>query len=385
MMTNKEIVAAILAKQPELSEQQIQEMLVCEKERSGGLISDETLLRLIATRYGVEIVKHIELNRILSSSHLFSGLNDVSVEGILVAVFPARTFSGEKSGKVANLVIVDDSSILRVVLWNDKAEIVEKSQLQIGQKVRFLHGYTKEDQYGKIEVHLGIKSRVEISDMEPQNSYLSIEKFATKIGEITNSTFSNVNLTGVVKEVLSSKTFTKGDNTEGKFLRFTLVDDSAEITVVVWNGKVDALERQLKPSVCLYVINGKIKEKESGGFEVHIDASSFVQIYPVTPQTSKLSDLKEGDNVNVEGKVSNVDPVREVTTGKGELIKLLTFELKDETGFVRVSVWRSQAEQLCDLKVGDNVTVENGFVKKGYGKKLELTTRSGTQFKINAT
>lgn len=386
-METEEIVRAILAKQPELSEQQIQEMLIYERERSSGLIGNETLLRLIAARHGVEINKPVELNRILSSGYLFSGLNDVSVEGTLLAVFPVRTFGGEKSGKVANLMIVDADSILRVVLWNDKAEIIEKGQLQIGQKVRLLHGYTKEDQYGKVELHLGIKSRIEINNNSSSveledNSYPDVEKFVSKIGEVTNNTFNSVHLAGRVKEVLETKTFTKGDNTEGKFLRFTLVDDTSEITVVVWNGKVDLLERQLKPNVCLYLINGKVKEKESGSFEVHVDASSFVQVYPVTLQMVKLADLREGDLVNVEGEVSSVSSIREVTTGRGEQIKLLTFELKDETGSVRVSVWRNQVEQFSNLKLCDSVTIENGFVKKGYGDKLELTTRSGTQFKI---
>jgi replication factor A1 len=386
-MANEEIIAAILAKQPELSEPQIQEMLTYERARSGGLIGDETLLRLIAARYGIEVIKPMEFNRILSSNRLFSGLNDVSVEGILAAVFPVHTFGGEKSGKVANLTLVDDYGLLRVVLWNNKAEIVETGQLQIGQNVRLLHGYTREDQYGKIELHLGTKSKIETvdnNDVEFQNNYPDVEKFVSKIGEITNNTFNNVHLAGRVKEVLSSKTFTKGDGTEGKFLRFILADDSAEITIVVWNGKVDALEKQLKPNVCLYLINGKIKEKESGGFEVHVDASSFVQVHPTMRQMIKLADLKEGNIVNVEGEVSNVDPLREVITGRGEQIKLFTFELKDETDSVRVSVWRNQVEQFDNLKLRDRVTVENGFVKKGYGDKLELTTRSGTQFKIKS-
>ncbi|MCL1978309.1 MAG: OB-fold nucleic acid binding domain-containing protein [Candidatus Bathyarchaeota archaeon] len=378
-MIIQEIIAAILARHPELSEQQIQEILIQEKERSGGLLGDETLLRLIAARQGVEVTKQMEFSGTLSSGRLFSGLNDVSVEGKIVAVFPARSFNGgEKSGKFANLMIIDEDSILRIVLWNDKAEIVENGELQTGQIVRLLHGYTKNDRYGKVELHLGGKSRIEINE-NPQISYPGVEKFASKIGEITN-TFNNVHLVGMVKEVLGSKTFTKGDGTEGKLMRFTFVDDSAEITVVAWNGKVDALERQLKPKACLYLINGKVKEKESGGFEVHVDSTSFVQVQPVTLQMIKLADLKEGDVVNVEGDVSNIDPVKEVTTGKGEQIKLLTFELEDETGSVRVSAWRNQVEQLSNLKLGDEVTIENGFVKKGYGNKLEISTRSGTQF-----
>jgi len=382
-MTPEEIIAIILAKQPELSEQQIQEMLKEERERSGGLLGDETLLRLIAAKSGVGVTKHLEFREVLSSGHLFAGLNDVTVEGRLVAVFPVRSFSGgEKSGKIANLMLVDEEGILRVVLWNDKAEVIERDELRVGQIVRFLHGYTREDKYGKVELHLGVKSRIEVND-DSQVNYPDVERFASKIGEITN-TFNNVHLVGVVREVFGSKTFTKGDGTEGKFMRFILVDDSAEITVVVWNGKVDVLEGQLRPKVCLYLVNGKVKEKDGGGFEVHVDSASFVQVQSVVLQRVKLSDLKEGDIVTVEGEVSNVESLREVMTGKGEQIKLFNFELRDETGSVRVSVWRSQTEQFSDLKLGDEITVENGFVKMGYGNKLEISTRSGTRFTIRS-
>ncbi|MDR0797151.1 MAG: hypothetical protein LBE70_00295 [Nitrososphaerota archaeon] len=381
-MSKEEIVAAILAKHPELSEQQIQEMLVQEKERAGGLIGDETLLRLIAAKNDVEVTKHvIEFNEILSSGRLLAGLNDVSVEGRLIAIFPVHSFSnGEKKGKLANLMIIDNDSILRAVLWDKKTEIVENCKLQIGQVVKFLHCYTKKDQFDKIELHLGNKSRIEINE-NSQNSYPDVEKFASKIGEITN-TFNNVNLTGVVKEVLDVKTFVKGDGTEGKLLRFILADDSAETAIVAWNGKVDVLKKQLEPRVCLYLLNGKVKEKESGGFEVHVDATSFVQIQQVISQRSKLTDLKEGNTVSIEGNVTKVDTVRKITTNKGEPIKLFTFELRDETDSATVSVWRNRTEQFNNLKVGDSVTIKNGFVKMGYGNKLEVTTHSETQFTI---
>jgi len=383
-MLKEEIVAAILAKHPELSEQQIQEMFMQEKERAGGLIGDETLLRLLAVRHGVEVTKQvIDFDGILSSGRLFSGLNDVSVEGRLVAVFPVHSFnSDEKMGKLVNLMVVDRDSILRIVLWDKKAEVVENGKLQTGQIVKFLHGYTKKDQLGKVELHLGSKGRVEITE-KSQNSYPDVEKFTSKIGEITN-TFNNVHLAGIVKEVMGSKRFIKGDGTEGKLLRFIIADDSAEITVVVWNGKVDDIEKRLTPRVCLYLLNGKVKEKESGGFEVHVDSTSFVQIQPIILQMSKISDLKEGDIVNVEGNVTSVDSVRDITTGKGEQIKLLTFELRDESGLITVSVWRDQTEQIGNLKAGDIITIENGFVKMGYGNKLELTTRSGTQFAVKS-
>ncbi len=377
-MTAQDIIQAILAEHPELSEQQLLESLEQERARSGGLLGDETLLRLLAAKHGVEVSQQKAVfSNILSSGRLFAGLNDVSVEGRLIAVFPARSFNGaEKSGKFANLLIVDDDSILRVVLWNERADIVEGGELQTGQTVRLLHGYTRDDRYGKVELHLGNKSKIEINE-NPQTTYPGLEKFATKIREITN-TFHNVHLAGMVKEVFGSSTFTKGDGVGGKVMRFTLTDGSGDATIVVWNEKVDELEKLLKPKACVNLINAKVKEQENGGFELHVDSSCVVQVLPFALQLTRIADLKEGDTVNVAGDVSNVDPIKEVITGKGEQIKLLTFEIKDETGQVRVSVWRDQAEKLSDLKLCDDVSIENAYVKKGYGNKVELSTRGST-------
>ncbi len=383
-MTAEDIIQAILAKHPELSEQQIQETLEQERARSGGLLGDDTILRLIAVRYGVEVIQqNTVFSGILSSGRLFAGLNDVSVEGRLIAVFPARSFNGaEKSGKFANLMIVDDDSILRVVLWNERADIVESGELQTGQIVRLLHGYTRDDRYGKVELHLGGKSKIEVNE-NPQTTYPGLEKFASKISEISN-TFSNVHLTGMIKEVFNTTNFTKGDGAEGKVMRFTLTDGSGETTVVVWNEKVDELEKLLKPKACVHLVNGKVKEKDGGVFEVQVDQTSYMQVLPITVQFTKIANLKEGDVVNVEGDVSNVEPIKEVTTGKGEQIKLLNFELKDETGSIRVTVWRDQAEKLSELKLCDDVIIENAYVKKGYGNRVEVSTRTSTVISVKS-
>jgi len=54
-MTNQDIIEKILEKNPEISQEQILEKLQAEKSRTGGLLGDETLLRLIAAKYGVEV------------------------------------------------------------------------------------------------------------------------------------------------------------------------------------------------------------------------------------------------------------------------------------------------------------------------------------------
>ena len=155
------------------------------------MLGDETLLRLIAAKYGVEVQQNtIQNNGTLSTSHLFAGLNDVTVAGRLIAVFPARTFEGEKPGKFATLMVADSEGILRVVLWNDKADLVERGELKVGQAVRLLHGYTRQDRYGKVELHLGGKSQIEVEPQEKASEYPAIDKFATKIGSL-NKTSGN--------------------------------------------------------------------------------------------------------------------------------------------------------------------------------------------------
>ena len=382
-MTTEEIIQQILSKRPEISREEILERLKTEKSKTGGLIADATLLRLIAAKYGVEIPHDRVYDRKLSISHLVPNLNDVTVSGRVVAVYPPKTFEGKRSGKFASLMIADKDGILRVMLWNDKVNLIESGELKTGQVTRFSHGYTREDRNGKAELHLSSKSEIEIN---PQNvkaeDYPSIGKFATKIKEITKA-HKNIHLIGIVKEVFPSSTFTRQDLSTGKVLRFTLADSTGEVAVVVWNEKAEELEPFLKKSVELQLVNAKVKATSSGGFEIHVDASTYVDISAKAAQLTKIASLNvDLNSVNVEGEVSATPVSREVTTSKGETVKLAVFELKDDTGTVRVSAWRKHAEAVNSLRVGDRVRLTNAYVKKGFEDKIELSTRNATSIAV---
>ncbi len=275
-MTVEEIVEQILLKHPEVSRNQILESLEAEKSKTGSLIADETLLRLIAARYGVEVPKDCAYRK-LSLSQLVAGLNDVTVTGRVVVVYPPRAFNGERSGKVANLMIADKDATLRVVLWNDKVDLVESGELKAGQVIRFFHGYTREDREGKVELHLGGKSKMEVDSENVQaDEYPSLGSFATKISAVT-AAHGSIHLVGTVKEVFSASTFTRGDMSTGTVLRFTLADETGEIPVVVWNEKAEELEKTLKLNARLQLVNAKVKENGSA-LEVHVNSYTHVEV-----------------------------------------------------------------------------------------------------------
>ncbi len=276
-MTTQDLIDEIQAKNPQISREQILERLATEQAKSAGLLGDETLLRLIAAKFGISVQQnHIHNSGILLSSRLFAGLNDVTVAGRLVAVFPAKSFqNGEKLGKFATILLLDDEGLLRVVLWNEKAELVERGMLIAGQTVRLLHGYTRDDRSGKTELHLGGKSQIEIQPADKATEYPPLEKFTTKIKAL-NPDSGNVHLSGTVKAVLGTKTFTRTEQTDGAVMRLLLADDSGQVTVVVWNEKTRELAG-LAAEARLQLINTRVKGNQ-GGLEVHVDSNTLVTV-----------------------------------------------------------------------------------------------------------
>ena len=275
-MAVEKIIQAVLSLHPDVTQAQILEELEVEKCRTGGLIADETLLRVIAARYGVQVPQAQAFNCSLSISNLIPILNDVSVVGRIVAVYPIKTFEGKQSGKYGSLVIADKDCLLRVLLWNDKASLIESGELKIGQVVRFSHGYTREDRSGKTELHLGRKSLVDVSPQDVDSMGLPfISKFLTKCSDITDER-QDIHLAGNVKRISPLSKFTRQDQTTGQVLRFVLVDVSGEVTVVAWNGKATELEALLTEGGDICLVNAKVKSGPNGKFEVHVDAATFV-------------------------------------------------------------------------------------------------------------
>jgi replication factor A1 len=275
-MTTQALIDEIQAKNPQINQSQLLERLEAERTRTGGLLGDETLLRLIAAKLGIQVQQNAFQNSgIISSGRLFAGLYDVNVAGRLIAVFPVKTFGGEeKSGKFATLMLGDGDGLLRVVLWNEKTELVEKGELKAGQAVRLLHGYTRDDRYGKTELHLGNKSLIELQPPEKTSDYPPIERFTTKISAL-NPNSGNVHIAGAVKAVFGKTGFARSNDTDGVVMRLALRDDSGEVTVVVWNEKVDELEKLFRDSTRLLLVNARVKEAKNGVVEVHVDSNTF--------------------------------------------------------------------------------------------------------------
>jgi len=379
-----EMVNRITSCCPDVSRQMVLERLQSERLRTGGFLSDEALVRLIAAGLGCDVSTPGTVPRELLLQDLIPGLNNITVTGRVVALFPSKTFNGARKGRLASLLVIDESGIVRVVLWNDKAELVEAEHVKIGDVIRIRHGYTREDYSGKVEVQAGEKC---IFDVNPAGvngaAYPFIDRFATKTEDLLRlQNGCRVNLTGTVLTAGSPSEFQRSDASAGKVLRLVLSDDLGEACLVFWNEKVDEIQGLLKVESGLQVIGARVKKAmDDEKVEVHVDRSTYIGAWHGS-EFMPLTSLKEGlERVSVTGEVASKPTVRDLKTSKNEVVKLATFELKDETSRIWVSAWRDHADTVKDLQVGDRIIIKNACAKRGFGDTLELSTRYATSIR----
>jgi len=277
-MSVEELIREIILKSPGTNREEILKAMDAEKNRTAGLIADSTLLRLIAHKLGVELLPEKIPNRTLSTKILVPQLKDVTISGRIIATYPTKTFEGNKPGKFASLMIADKAGLLRVILWNDRAGFLESQVLKTGQIARFSHAYTREDRNGKIELHLGEKGNIEVNPQDlKEEDYPSVEETATKINQIANAQ-PPVHILGKVRNIFALSTFTRQDQTAGKVMRFTLSDETGEVTIAAWNEKAEELAGILDQNRTVRLVNVRVKVDSYNGIEVHADAGTYTEV-----------------------------------------------------------------------------------------------------------
>ena len=162
-MNLKEIVEQILSSRPDLKREEVLEMIEKKKIGVGDFLTDETAARIVASELGMESVQK-PLRLEIQIQDLVSGLNDVTVAGQVVAVYPPKIFTRRDwtEGKLASMLVSDKSGTLRGVFWDDKADLVESGKIKPEQTIKISHGYVREGWGGDLELHIGKRGSIEV-------------------------------------------------------------------------------------------------------------------------------------------------------------------------------------------------------------------------------
>ncbi len=130
-----------------LKEEEIAEKINLKQQKISGMISREGAAQIIAAELGVSLEN--EKSKIIE---IVPGMRRVNVVGNVINISPVRSFvrNGQAS-KVANIVIADDTSNIKVVLWDaNHIELIETGKISVGTSVEISNGSTRGN-----EIHLG--------------------------------------------------------------------------------------------------------------------------------------------------------------------------------------------------------------------------------------
>jgi replication factor A1 len=283
-MGSENIVEQILSSRPDLTRQEVHKMIEKKKEGVGEFFTDETAARIVASELGVEIVqKPLQLEILIQD--LVSGLNDVTVAGRVVTVYPLKTFTRRDltEGKFARLLIADRSGTLKVVLWDDKTDLVETGKFEQGQIIKVSHGYVREGLDGKLELHVGSRGNIQISQPDTTGTkYPLLTRWVKKVADIKEeggpiTVEGNISTTPTLRQVVTSR------NEKVAVASFELRDNTGKIGVSAWR-KLAEVVKGLAVGTRIKIKNAYVRR----GFadQLELTSRSFTSIDILTePET----------------------------------------------------------------------------------------------------
>lgn len=214
----------------ELEKEEIDLRVNAKQAKLSGLISKEGALQVIAAELGINFD-----NEKFKIDELVSGLKKVNITGQIIKLFPVRNFTTKKGeeGKVVNIILADDTSNIKVVLWDtNHIALIENGTLSEGSVIEISNGSMRMG-----EIHLGSFS--ELKQSNESFSKLVTEKVSKdkNIGALNLG--DSVKVRGFIVQVFEPKFFNVCPECKKK------VSQNVEGLFCVEHGKVSPEKRAL--------------------------------------------------------------------------------------------------------------------------------------------
>lgn len=161
MPDNYERILKKISESAGIPKEEIERKIEAKRAKLSGLISKEGASQIVAAELGISFD-----NEKLKINELLPGMRKVSLVGKILDIFPVREFEKNgKKGKVLNMVIADETSNIKLVLWDtNHISLIETGKLTKGSTIEISNASMREN-----EVHLGSFSELRASDALVEN------------------------------------------------------------------------------------------------------------------------------------------------------------------------------------------------------------------------
>jgi len=148
MGENYDKILERIARTSGLDKEEIDRRIEAKCAKLSGLITKEGAAQIVTAELGISFD-----DTKFKLDELLPGMKKVNVVGKIIQMFPVRNFTTRKGepSKVCNFVLADETSNVRVVLWDtNHIELIEKGEVGEGKSVEIVNGSMRDN-----EIHLG--------------------------------------------------------------------------------------------------------------------------------------------------------------------------------------------------------------------------------------
>ena len=113
-----------IKKEAKVSEEEINGKIDSKMKQLSGLISKEGAAHIVANELGIKLFDSFSGK--LQIKNIIVGLRSVETVGRVLQTYELREFTtNERQGKVASLVIGDETGTMRIVMWGEQADNIK--------------------------------------------------------------------------------------------------------------------------------------------------------------------------------------------------------------------------------------------------------------------
>jgi len=233
MVNNYEKFIERISKASGKTIEELERKVEAKRAKLSGLISKEGAVQIIAAELGISFD-----NERMKISELVQGMKRVNVIGQVTKIFPVREFKkNDREGKIGSFLLGDDSSNMRVVLWDmSHINLIEKGELKEGDVMEITNAAVRSG-----EMHLSSFSDIKSSNEKLEN--VKTER-AFSLGNLKDaSPGKNMKIRAIIVQVFAPRQFESksGDGKKGVLLNIVLDDGTENIRAVLFGEQINKL------------------------------------------------------------------------------------------------------------------------------------------------
>jgi replication factor A1 len=338
-------------------------------------MSDLDVARVIVGEYIDEKNKPLaEDNPVLKISELKTGNRNINLVGRVMRISNVKKFTSRKGreGKLANLILTDETGELRVVLWTENVKLLKK--IAEGDVVQISDVEIKQG-FRDDEAHLNMNSTIKKLSKEDFPNLPSYQDKITDIADIKGD--MEVNVIARIIRIPRIRTFDRNGK-DGKVVSLEIQDKTGKIPFTMWNRDtelIETLDLAEGDSVKIMGAQSRVRNGEvslSHSWIGRIIKDEF-DVPEYEESVVKIGDAHEIRDATLIGVISKIYDTITFMRDDGSTGQVRSMEIEDDTGNIRATFWNEDTK----------IEVKKGDIIKIIGGNIEFDQYSGTNYRVN--